>query len=123
MIQPYVKDVAVASSPALGGDIYGQGEIIEITVSFDQAVEKEGEVKLELGFVARDYVRLGYAQYESGDGTDAFVFHYEVATQDYDEDGLSIYFSEESSGFARTGAIRAAGTDVELDPTHPSLHV
>ena len=120
--QPYVKDVAVTSIPAFGDGIYGQGEIIEIAVTFDQAVEKEGEVKIELGFLAGDYVRLRHAQYESGDGTDTFVFQYEVATDDYDEGGLSIYFTGESSGFAGTGAIKAMGSDVELDPAYPSQY-
>ena len=101
--------------------IYGQGEIIETNVTFDQGVKKEGEVKIELNFAAEDYVRLGYASYQSGDGTDTFVFTYEVATEDYDVDGLSVYIGGDSSGFAGTGTIRAKGTDVELDSTHSGL--
>ena len=62
------------------------------------------------------------ATYESGDGTDALVFTYEVATGDYDDDGFSVYSDGESSGFAGPGTIKTAGSDVELDPTYTYLY-
>ena len=118
--QPYVKAVEITSSPALGGDIYGQGEAVEITVYFDQELEKEGEVKLGLDIYYPEDEPT-FAAYVSGDGSDAFVFSYEVGEDDYDDDGISVSASSGNSGFAGTGTIRAAGTGVELDPTQPGL--
>ena len=119
--QPYVRDIRITSSPALGGTVYGQGETVEITVYFDQEVEKDGEVKLGLDiFYPEDQPR--FASYVSGDGSNAFVFEYEVVTDDWDEDGIGINASGESSGFAGSGSIKAVGTDVELDSAYPGLH-
>ena len=117
--RPYVRDVEIVSSPAHGDGIYGQGEYVTVAVTFDQEVEKGGELKMGLVFDGgADQFR--YAPYDSGDGTDTFFFKYEVAIEDYDTDGMTIV-SEHGDLFFGEGNIKAKGTDVELYSMHFGL--
>ena len=68
--QPYVENVAFTSSATRGDGVYGQGEYVEITVSFDREVEKDGDVKLGLG-IEYPEDEPKYAAYVSGSGTQA----------------------------------------------------
>ena len=76
---------AITSSPA-EGDSYGEGEAVEVSVTFSEAVAVTGEpwVVLTVG----DRSRL--ARYAGGDGTATLTFAYTVKKVDSDEDGVSI---------------------------------
>ena len=117
--RPYVSDVEVVSSPAQGDGIYGQGEYIEVAVDFDQQVEENDALQIGLVFDGRAN-QFRYAPYDSGDSTDTFIFKYEVNTEDYDTDGITIY-SEHGDLFLADGTIRAKGADAELETTHFGL--
>ena len=82
---PVVSSLAIDSNP--GADrTYGVGDVIEVTVAFDETVEVEGTPQLRL----RVGTRTRMAGYESGTGTAALMFVYEVAVGDEDTDGVSI---------------------------------
>ena len=82
---PTVESLAITSNP--GSDqIYAEGDEIEVTVTFDETVEVEGtpQLRLKVG------TRTRTAGYDSGTGTAALVFSYEVAVGDEDTGGVSI---------------------------------
>ena len=82
---PEVESLAVSSNP--GSDqTYAAGDEIEVTVTFDETVEVEGtpQLRLKVG------TRTRTAGYDSGTGTAALVFSYEVAVGDEDTVGVSI---------------------------------
>ena len=83
--QPEVSSLAIGSNP--GSDrTYAAGDEIQVTVTFSETVEVEGTPQLRL----RVGSRTRTAGYESGTGTAALVFGYEVADGDEDTDGVSI---------------------------------
>ena len=82
---PEVESLAVSSNP--GADqTYAAGDEIEVTVRFDETVEVTGTPQLSL----RVGTRTRTAGYDSGTGTAALVFAYEVADGDEDTDAVSI---------------------------------
>ena len=81
---PGVTGVAL-NSPVVG-DIYERGETIEVTVTFNKAVDVGGTPQLALGIGGA----TRQASYVSGTGTASLVFRYTVASGDADNDGLSI---------------------------------
>ena len=122
--EPYVKSVAITSTPEQG-KTYRRAEVIRITATFDQKVTVEGTLNKGLRFTYgdNDYTnrRAGYA---SGSGTRALVFEYTVRRQDKDPDGLSILHSN-NNGWGGGGKIwsalatgQASGTQVQADRSH-----
>ena len=82
---PEVESLAIGSNP--GSDrTYAAGDEIEVTVTFSETVEVTGTPQLRL----RVGSRTRTAGYESGTGTAALVFGYEVDEGDEDSDGVSI---------------------------------
>ena len=82
---PTVSSLAITSNP--GSDqTYAEGDEIEVTVRFDETVEVTGTPQLSL----RVGTRTRTAGYDSGTGTAALVFGYEVADGESDADGVSI---------------------------------
>ena len=82
---PTVSSLAITSNP--GSDqTYAAGDEIEVTVTFSETVEVEGTPQLGL----RVGTRTRTAGFDSGTGTAALVFSYEVADGDEDSDGVSI---------------------------------
>ena len=82
---PTVSSLAITSNP--GSDqTYAAGDEIEVTVTFNETVEVEGtpQLRLKVG------TRTRTAGYDSGTGTAALVFAYEVADGDEDTGGVSI---------------------------------
>ena len=82
---PAVSSLTITSTP--GSDqTYAAGDGIEVTVTFDETVKVEGtpQLRLRVGTMNRT------AGYDSGTGTAALVFAYEVADGDEDTDGVSI---------------------------------
>ena len=85
---PEVESVALTSTP--GGDAtYAIGDTVEATVTFLGAVTVDttgGRPGLELDFDGT----AKPAAYDSGSGSTALVFTYEVAENDADADGIAI---------------------------------
>ena len=82
---PLVSSLAIGSNP--GSDqTYAAEDEIEVRVTFNETVEVEGTPQLRL----RVGSRTRTAGYESGTGTAALVFAYEVADGDEDTDGVSV---------------------------------
>ena len=82
---PTVSSLAITSNP--GSDqTYAAEDEIEVTVTFSETVEVEGTPQLRLRVGSRNRT----AGYDSGTGTAALVFGYEVADGDEDTDGVSI---------------------------------
>ena len=108
MTTPTVSSIAITSNP-LRQVTYAANEVIRVTVTFSEAVKAAGmpQLAIEVGTGQRAAV------YESGTGTAALVFAYEVGEQDSDTDGVSIGANPFMLG---VGTIRDSGyNDAVLD--------
>ena len=109
---PTVSSLAITSNP--GADqIYAAGEEIEVTVTFDETVEVEGTPQLRLKVGTRNRT----ASYDSGTGTAALVFAYEVADGDEDTGGVSI----EAGRIALNGGTIEDEADNDADLDHEAV--
>ena len=89
---PTVTSVEITSDPPDGGDVYGVGDEIEVTVTFSETVTVwHGTPTLTLKVGDRNRS----ANYESVTGAQV-VFTYTVAVNDIDTDGVSIEAGEVS---------------------------
>ena len=114
---PAVDDVDVTSTPKADIDTYGREETIEVTVTFDQAVNVTGtpRIRLRIGGGMQEHYR--WADYDGGTGTTALRFTYVVVEGDMDTDGIYILENElELNG----GAIQGVDDDVAADLDYPS---
>ena len=104
--------IAVISTPVLESDLYGRGELIEISVAFDASVTVTTTggtptVTLEVQNVDR------MATYASGSGTDTLVFGYRVQAGESDNNGFVVPADALSTN---GGTLRGAnGRDAVLD--------
>ena len=80
---PTVSEVAITSTP--DGEAYGQGEAIELAVTFDESVDVSGAPQLALTIGEA----IGIAEYANSDGA-MVTFSYTVQVGDLDTDGISI---------------------------------
>ena len=115
---PEIERVEVASTPDRN-DTYGAGDGIRIEVTFDQAVEVEGDPEFGLS-VGGERV----AEYRWGSGTEVLVFVYTVRPEDRDRDGIWIgaHDHAENPTFRLDGGDRirnAAGQDADLSHDAP----
>ena len=104
--RPKVLTVEISSDP--GTDrTYAEGDEIRVAVTFSGTVEVTGtpQVSLELGGGLRT------AAYESGSGTAALVFEYEVAEGESDTDGVGVEADSLSGGTIKDTANNAAELD------------
>ena len=120
--RPYVQGVEVNSSPPDGWEAYRADQTIEFTFGFNTDVVVEGDVTIGV-FVGRDdldwsdkYRQAGYLR---GSGSDTIVFGYTVRPGDMDSQGITLQPGTDSAGFGGGGAIKAKGTDVEMNPHYP----
>ena len=84
-VAPEPTNVLISSTPR-NGHTYGEGEAIEVSVTFDEEVSVTGSPTLGLSIGA--YTRA--APYATGSGTRTLVFRYQVQAVDSDDDGISI---------------------------------
>ncbi len=82
---PEVSGLAISSNPG-SDETYAMEDKIEVTVTFNETVTVTGTPRLRLSVGSRNRM----AGYESGTGTLALVFGYEVADGDEDTDGVSV---------------------------------
>ena len=90
---PDVTNVEVTSTPRAATDTYGLGEVIQVTVTFDEAVMVDtsgGTPFFRLRISDGSNINDRDAAYLSGSGTTALVFGYTVVAADDDDDGISI---------------------------------
>ena len=107
-VVPAVTSVAVVSEPVADGT-YQAGEEIRIAVEFDGTVLVEGTPVLTLGIGGRSRD----AALASGSGTARLEFGYEVAEDDYDEDGIEIGGDALTGGAVEDESGNAAGRSFE----------
>ena len=117
---PTITAVAVTSTPMLtssGGstpDTYGEGEDIEFTVTFNEAVEVTGDP--QFGFALAE-ARM--ADYYSGSGSERLTFVYTVLSTDQDDDGIWVGNHASSNKTLQLDAADAitslGGTDANLE--------
>ena len=99
--EPEIKSVSIISQPlsiSLGDSIYGVGEVIKVQVTFFWPVivnTTNGTPRVELNFQnanenSRNSSTIEYAQYTSGSGNNSLEFHYTVASNDADNDGVEV---------------------------------
>ena len=105
--QPYPQRLSITSTPSYETDTYGPGEIIYISVNFDQNVDAGAGVFaiLRLGSVWTQ----GRVPYASGSGTYTLVFKYKVQPSDMDRDGATVFLPHGLD-------IKATGTEIAYQP-------
>ena len=107
---PVVSTVAITSNP--GPDaIYAPGDVIEVTVTFDEAVVVTGRPGLSLTVGAQTKP----ATYDRGSNRETLVFAYPVASGDLATDGVSIATGsiDRNGGTIRDGVNHDAVLDHE----------
>ena len=113
---PAVDDLDVTSTPKADIDTYGREETIEVTVTFDQAVNVTGtpRIRLRIGGGMQEHYR--WADYDRGTGTRALRFTYVVVEGDMDDDGIYIL---ENELFLNSGTVQGVDDDVAADLDYP----
>lgn len=119
---PTITGVAVTSTPARG-DSYRSGENIDITLTFDMAVDVADDAWLTLRLGDGDHYTPREARYLRGSGTRHPVFRYQVQPSDSDPDGIAVSSTghDDGSTHGLGGTVYARGTDVPIDRTHAGL--
>ena len=114
--KPFLVDMSVTSTPA-SGDIYRNGESIDVSMQFNRPVAVEGAVwiKVQIGSGTGTATQFPYS---SGSGTDTLVFQYQVDVDDSDSDGITLAaLGNTLSGggqYAFNGSGRVTESDSEL---------
>ena len=118
---PAITGVAVTSTPARG-DTYRSGENMDITLTFDMAVDVTDDAWLTLRLGDGDRYTPREASYLRGSGTRHPVFRYQIQPSDSDPDGIAVSGTVHDDGSTHgLGGTYASGTDVPVDPTHAGL--
>ncbi len=111
-----IDEIAVTSSPA-SGDTYDTGEIIEITVTFDLAVNVTGDPQFGISVAGEKL-----ASFTRGSGTTELVFGYTVQFGDEDDNGIWIGSHDHDSNptfrLDSDDAITGAETGHDADLAH-----
>ena len=107
--RPYPKAISITSTPIFRPDIYGEDEIIQVSVIFDQNVTA-GDDALAVLFIGAEF-NSGerHAAYVSGSGADTLVFEYTVRGNDSDDNGVEALLPPEQD-------ITATGTEIAYQP-------
>ena len=119
---PTITAVAITSTPVLETDTYGQGERIEVTVTFSEAVNATTDTDFVLS-VGGDDTR---APLLDGSGTTRLVFSYTVRASDEDDNGIWIGDQDRTlvgdrMGLPQAGAITSVATSTAADLSHSGL--
>ena len=101
-----IRTVEVISTPQLETDTYGAGETIRFRVTFNVAVDVDGDPVVEFLFDGSEERQAGYV---SGSGSTELVFHYLVVSGDDDDNGL--FIRDESDYNNPDGPIRLDSDD------------
>ena len=104
---PTVVSNEIISDPE-SGDTYGLGETIEIALTFDGAINVEGQPSVRVRLDGTEDSERD-AVYSRGSGTSTLVFERAVQVADLDRDGLEL-IDRHASGFGSNGHVYRAGT-------------
>ena len=97
---------------------YRLGDVIEVRVTFDEAVEVEGTPRLKIDMDPA-YWGEKWATYDGGSGTNSLTFAYEVVEPNESTQGIAVLANTlEANG----GAIRSAATEAMVDLAHAGLN-
>ena len=105
--QPYPKAISITLTPARRPDVYGQNEIIQVSVNFDQNVTA-GDDALAVLFIGAEFNER-HAAYVSGSDADTLVFEYTLRGNDSDGKGVEALLPPEQD-------IKATGTEIAYQP-------
>ena len=113
--------MAITSNPVLDTDTYGAGETIEVSVTFDEAVNATSDTDFELN-VSGDRS----APLLRGSGTATLVFGYTVVSSDADDNGIWIGDQDRTLVGARrlmaqSGTITSVASSTAADLAHSAL--
>ena len=116
--QATITEVAVTSTPRAATDTYGEGETIEVTVTFSEAVTATTGTDFVLSVAGAKRAPL-----VRGSGTATLVFGYTVLAGDSDDDGIWIGDQSRTlvgnrNGDPQNGTITSVATRVAADLTH-----
>ena len=118
---PTISTVVVTSTPVLETDTYGAGETIEVSVTFDEAVNATSDTDFELNVSGDKSAPL-----LRGSGTATLVFGYTVVSSDDDDNGIWIGDQDRTLVGARrlmaqSGTITSVASSTAADLTHAEL--
>ena len=109
---PSVSGVAV-SSDAGGDDTYVKDDVIQVTVTFSEAVDVTGSPQLKIDMDPAEWGEK-WAAYQGGSGTSSLTFVYTVAEPNISTQGIAVLADTlELNG----GTIQASGVDADLSHT------
>ena len=113
-----IKNVAFTNLPS--NNVYGQGDVIEVSVTFDTAVDVNGAPRVNLFFV--DGHRFHeFADYDATSSTDKVLVFKRVVTGDDDNDSTGVRVK--TNGLQRNGGtIRNKGTTVNASLAHAAVY-
>ena len=109
---PTVESLAITSNPG-SAQTYAAGDEIEVTVRFSETVVVTGTPQLRMRVGTRNQT----AGYDSGTGTAALVFAYEVDEGEEDTDGVSI----EANRLSLNGGTIEDAADNPADLAHEAV--
>ena len=101
-----------ATNDIPGNDTYGLGETIEFTLTFSEAVDVEGDPKLQFSLVS--FVTshgLKEASYQSGSGSTELVFNYTVQASDNQGNPVLVQSSDVRPPVSLDGDDSITGTE------------
>ena len=108
-----IVSVAVTSTPVLETDTYGAGETIRFRVTFNVAVDVDGDPVFTF---ALDGGESRSAAHETGGGTTALVFGYTVVSGDTDANGIFLWDEQDFDN--PDGPVRLdTGDEIEFKDT------
>ena len=110
---PTVTDVAVTSN-AGDDDTYILGDVIQITLTFSEAVDVTGSPRLKIDMDPADWGEK-LAAYEGGSGTASLTFTHTVVEPNYSTQGIAVL---ENSLELNGGSIKSASSDTDAELSH-----
>ena len=105
--RPYPKAISITSTPTLRPDVYGEDEVIQVSVNFGQNVTA-GDDAIAILRIGSVWTQ-GHAAYASGNGTDTLAFEYTVLEDDSDSNGVDAFVPHGQD-------IKATGTEIAYQP-------
>ena len=111
----------MTSTPVAATDTYGVDETIEISVTFNEAVDATSDTDFVLSVAGATRAPL-----VRGSGTATLVFGYVVQAEDTDDDGIWIGDQDRTlvgdrNSNPQNGAITSVATSLPADITHGQL--
>ena len=114
---PDVTGVSITSDPG-SGDTYALGDVITISVTFDEAVDVTGAPRIAIDMDPADW-GTKQAAYQGGSGSKTLVFTHTVVEPNYSTQGIAVLAN---SLALNGGDIESKATDTDADLSHDGLN-